>query len=131
MPEAVLNVATNPTLGDILVGENGLTLYMFTKDTADTTTCSPSCLDKWPALITQGQPVLGEGVDPAMVGTAPMADGSLIVTYNHMPLYYWWKDRNAGDTDGQGVSDVWYVVGPDGNPIGGPGGMPRRTQRRQ
>jgi len=116
--EAELNLATHPTLGQMLVGENGMTLYMFTKDTADTSNCDAACLDKWPPLLTQGQPVLGEGVDPALVSTATLADGSMIVTYNHMPLYYWYMDFTAGDTDGQGVSDVWYVVGSDGNPIG-------------
>ena len=120
LPEAVLSVATDPTLGQILVGEGGMTLYMFTKDTADTSNCNASCLAKWPALITQGSPVLGEGVDASLVGSATLADGSKIVTYNHMPLYYWYEDFKAGDTNGQGVGDVWYVVAPDGNPVGLP-----------
>jgi hypothetical protein len=42
----------------------------------------------------------------------------MIVTYNHMPLYYWIKDKAPGDTTGQGNNDVWYVVAPDGNPVG-------------
>ena len=116
--EAVLNIATDPKLGKILVGENGMTLYMFTKDKADTSNCNAECLKKWPALITQGNPVLGDGVDASMVGVATLADGSKIVTYNHMPLYYWYKDLKAGDTNGQAVGDVWFVLNPDGNPVG-------------
>ena len=115
-PEAVLNIATDPKLGKILVGENGMTLYIFTKDTADTSNCNADCLKKWPALTTQGNPTLGEGVDASLVGSATMADGSKIVTYNHMPLYYWYKDTKAGDTNGQGVGEVWYVLAPDGKP---------------
>jgi predicted lipoprotein with Yx(FWY)xxD motif len=42
----------------------------------------------------------------------------MIVTYNHMPLYYWVNDMKAGDTTGQGVGSVWYVVNPDGEPVG-------------
>jgi hypothetical protein len=100
------------------VGENGMTLYMFTKDTADTSNCNADCLKKWPALITQGKPMLGDGVDASLVGSATLADGSKIVTYNHMPLYYWYKDTKPGDTNGQAVSNVWYVIPPDGNPVG-------------
>jgi predicted lipoprotein with Yx(FWY)xxD motif len=117
-PEAVLNIATDPKLGKILVGENGMTLYIFTNDTADTSNCNAECLKKWPPLFTQGNPILGDGVDASMVSLATLADGSKIVTYNHMPLYYWYMDLKAGDTNGQGVGGVWYVLGPDGIPVG-------------
>jgi predicted lipoprotein with Yx(FWY)xxD motif len=115
--EAVINVATDAKLGKILVGKDGMTLYMFTKDNADQSNCNADCLKKWPALITQGNPRLGDGVDAAMVGTANLADGSKIITYDHMPLYYWYKDTKAGDTNGQGVGKVWYVLSPDGKPV--------------
>jgi len=72
----------------------------------------------WPPFLTQGNPILGPGVDDSKVGTATLADGSLIVTYDHMPLYYWIKDTKPGDTTGQGVGSVWYVVSPDGEIIG-------------
>ena len=117
-PEAVLNIAIDPNLGNILVGENGMTLYIFTNDTADTSNCNADCLKKWPPLLTQGNPILGDGVDDTLVGSATLADGSKIVTYNHMPLYYWYMDLKAGDTNGQGVGGVWYVIGPDGIPVG-------------
>jgi predicted lipoprotein with Yx(FWY)xxD motif len=117
-PEAVLNIATDPEMGNILVDQNGMTLYIFTKDTADTSNCDADCLKKWPALITLGKPILGDGVDASMVGSATLADGSKIVTYNHMPLYYWYKDFKPGDINGQAVGDVWFVVSPDGKPVG-------------
>jgi predicted lipoprotein with Yx(FWY)xxD motif len=65
-----------------------------------------------------GSPTLGPGVDATLVGSATLADGTKIVTYNKMPLYYYAKDTKPGDTTGQGVGSVWYVVGPDGKPIG-------------
>jgi predicted lipoprotein with Yx(FWY)xxD motif len=58
-----------------------------------------------------------DGVNEAMVGVAPMTDGTQIVTYNGMPLYYWAGDTKPGDATGQGVNTVWYVVDPDGNPV--------------
>ena len=116
--EVTLNVATDPKLGKILVDGAGMTLYMYTKDEPDKSNCSGKCAEFWPPFITQGHPTLGDGVDASMVGTATLADGSMIVTYNHMPLYYWAKDKKPGDTTGQGNQNVWYVVAPDGKPVG-------------
>lgn len=39
-------------------------------------------------------------------------DGTTQVAYNGIPLYYWQADVNPGDTTGQGVGDVWFVVAP-------------------
>ena len=116
--EASLSVATDAKLGKILVGTNGMTVYMFTKDDPNQSNCNAECLAKWPPLLTQGNPALGEGVDAALVGTASLPDGSKIVTYNKLPLYYWVKDIRPGDTTGQGVGSVWYVVSPDGKVVG-------------
>jgi predicted lipoprotein with Yx(FWY)xxD motif len=116
--EAVINVANDPKLGKILVGANGMTLYMFAKDTPDKSNCSAGCLKSWPPLVTLGSPKLGDGVDASLVGSTSLADGSKIVTYNHMPLYYFVKDTKPGDTIGQGNGNVWYVVSPDGKPVG-------------
>jgi predicted lipoprotein with Yx(FWY)xxD motif len=115
--EPAISVATDAKLGKILVGDKGMTLYMFTKDGPNQSNCNADCLAKWPPLLTQGSPTLGEGVDASLVGTASLPDGSKIVTYNKMPLYYWVKDTKAGDTTGQGVGDVWYVVSPDGKVV--------------
>jgi predicted lipoprotein with Yx(FWY)xxD motif len=116
--EATISVATDAKLGNILVGDNGMTLYVFTKDEPNQSNCNSNCLAKWPPLLTQGNPKLGEGVDASLIGTASLADGSKIVTYNKMPLYYWYEDAKAGDTDGQGVGGVWFVISPDGKVVG-------------
>ena len=115
--EAAINVATDPKLGKILVGANGMTLYIFDKDKPDISNCQAGCLKSWPPLLTQGSPKLGDGVNPALVGSATLSDGTKVVTYNHMPLYYYAKDAKAGDVTGQGVGSVWWVVSPDGNKV--------------
>ncbi len=115
--EPTINVVTDPKLGQILVGDNGMTLYVFTKDTADTSNCDSACQALWPLLMTQGKPNLGTGVDASKIGTAKLANGSMVVTYNHMPLYYYANDKKAGDTNGQGIGSVWYAIGPDGNMV--------------
>ena len=49
-----------------------------------------------------------------MLGTTRRTDGSLQVTYNGWPLYYYIKDLQPGDTFGQEVGDVWFVISPAG-----------------
>ncbi|MGE5124231.1 MAG: hypothetical protein ACM3H7_06900 [Acidobacteriaceae bacterium] len=115
--EPTLMVATDPKLGEFLVDGNGMTLYIFTKDSPDKSNCTGSCLTNWPPLLTQGSPKLGSGIDDSKIGTALLADGTHIVTYNHLPLYYYIKDSKPGDTSGQGVGGVWYVLSPDGEMI--------------
>ncbi len=39
------------------------------------------------------------------------------MTYKGMPLYTWAKDKVPGDTTGQDVGDVWYVLDVAGNVI--------------
>jgi predicted lipoprotein with Yx(FWY)xxD motif len=41
------------------------------------------------------------------------------VTYAGQPLYFFAGDEQPGDTNGQAVGDVWFVVTPDGTPIEG------------
>ena len=51
------------------------------------------------------------------VGTIETPEGELQVTINGMPIYYFAEDEAPGDTNGQGVNEVWYVVAPDGEMI--------------
>ncbi len=115
--EPTISLVSNPTLGQFLADGEGMTLYIFTKDGPDQSNCTGSCLTNWPPLLTQGSPIVGTGVDDSKIGSALLADGTRIVTYNHMPLYYYAKDIKAGDTSGQGVGSVWYVISRDGEII--------------
>ena len=96
-----------------------MSLYLFTNDTQDSgaSTCADDCLAAWPALLSDGDPVAGEGVDAALLGTITRDDGTTQVTYNGWPLYYYAEDTAAGDTNGQGVGDVWFLVTPEGEAV--------------
>ncbi len=115
--EPTISVATDPKFGQILVDGKGMTLYIFTNDKPDQSNCNAGCLGYWPPLLTQGKPVAGMGVDASLLGSTKLADGRLIVTYNHMPLYYFVKDAKAGDVTGQGVQNAWYVISPAGQAV--------------
>ena len=111
---AVVNIAQNGTFGPILVDSKGMTLYLFTKDTPNTSNCNGGCLSYWPALLTSGAPVAGAGVNASLLGTTKRSDGSMQVTYNGWPLYYYVSDKAAGDTTGENVQSVWFVITPAG-----------------
>jgi predicted lipoprotein with Yx(FWY)xxD motif len=114
---AGLQVATDAKLGKFLADADGRTLYIFTKDTKDTSVCYGKCEAAWPPLLQDGKPTLGDGVDATLLGTTQRKDGSMQVTYAGMPLYYYTPDQKPGDTTGQGVGKVWYVIGADGKII--------------
>lgn len=106
-----LSVRSDADLGDILVDPRGMTLYMYTKDQPALSNCYDACAAAWPPLLTDSDPTGGDAV-AAGLGTTQRTDGSLQVTYNGVPLYYWAKDQKPGDATGQNVGDVWFVVNP-------------------
>ncbi|MFN8378861.1 MAG: hypothetical protein U0452_09335 [Anaerolineae bacterium] len=105
--------AASDEFGSILTGPNGMTLYTFANDTDGTSACVDGCAVAWPPLtVAAGEEVtVGEGVS-GEVGTIERADGSLQVTYNGAPLYYWMNDVIPGDTTGHNFRDVWFVAQP-------------------
>ena len=111
---ANLAVGQNATLGSFLTDSNGMTLYLYTQDTANTSNCTGNCAVTWPPFLTNGTPVAGTGVTASMLGTITRADGSTQVTYNGWPLYYYNQDTAAGATNGEGVGSTWYVMTPAG-----------------
>jgi predicted lipoprotein with Yx(FWY)xxD motif len=114
---ATVNVGKNAKYSAFLVDGKGMTLYLFTKDSpgASTSACSGNCAKSWPPLLTTGKPVAGTGVDMSKFGTITLADGTTQVTYNGWPLYYYAKDQQPGDTNGDGVGSVWYLITPNGD----------------
>lgn len=104
-------------LGEIIVDGEGMTLYVFDSDTGSDSTCYDACAQTWPPLT--GTATAGEGADESLLGETTRDDGTTQVTYNGSPLYYYAPDSAPGDTQGQAVGDVWWVVGPDGEKIEG------------
>lgn len=113
-----VRVRSHADLGDILVGPDGLTLYMFEKDTrgASSSACTGGCADTWPPLTVAGTPT-GGGAVTADLSTIERADGTMQVTGDGWPLYRFGKDEAPGDAMGQGVGGAWWVLGPAGTPI--------------
>jgi predicted lipoprotein with Yx(FWY)xxD motif len=116
---AMIMVTKNAEYGDILTDGQGRSVYLFTNDSGDKSSCNGSCAQNWPPVIANGQAMAGDGVDQSLLGTTTRDDGTTQVTYNGHPIYYYAKDANPGDTNGHQVGDVWYLVTVEGNEVGG------------
>ena len=108
-------------LGKIITDGAGKTLYMFTPDEGGTPTCYDDCATAWPPLLADDAAAVtaGTGLDAAKITVVDRTDGGKQVKYGEYPLYFFANDAAAGDTNGQGLNDKWYVVGADGEPIKG------------
>jgi predicted lipoprotein with Yx(FWY)xxD motif len=114
--EGAATVEAKPvgTAGTVLVdGDDGMTVYIFTKDVKDSgkSACSGDCLATWPALTVAAgaTPTGGTGVT-GKLGTITRDDGTLQVTYNGLPLYYFKNDKAPGDANG--IYANWEAVKP-------------------
>jgi predicted lipoprotein with Yx(FWY)xxD motif len=115
---ALLIAACATTAGDrtpadvrnnMLVGESGMTLYTFDRDTVGSgkSACNGPCATNWPPLVVIGnaQPVPGYTI-------VERDDGRKQWAYKGRPLYFWAKDAKPGDTAGDNFNNVWHVARP-------------------
>ena len=129
--DVLVEAKMHPDLGTILMDRSGRTQYLFTADELKQSNCTEGCALAWPPLLTVGEPTAGEGLsadhlgtitrDQSSVlgayGTTTLEDGSLQVTYNGWPLYYFANDAGPGEANGQDIGNVWFVVSTYGGPI--------------
>ena len=116
---AALVTTASSSLGDILVGEGGLTVYGFMPDEASgAPTCLGACASNWPP-VTVASDALPDGLDASVFSVVANPDGGFQLRAGEYPLYYFAGDSAAGDVNGQGVNDVWFVVDPTGELVTG------------
>ena len=118
-PQAVIT-STTSNLGDILVGgpgssQNGFTVYTFDNDNGGPfSSCEGGCANTWPpVLVNSVQQAAIDNLPAEFNGTFGVSgrcDGTLQITYNDEPLYFYSQDNAAGDTNGDGVNGVWHAV---------------------
>ncbi len=106
-------------LGQIITDGAGMTLYGFTPDEAGTPTCYDDCATAWPPVLADDAAAVtvGTGLDASKLSTVARTDGGSQLKYGTWTLYYFANDSAAGDTKGQGLNEVWFVIGADGELI--------------
>ena len=105
-------------LGQIIVDGKGMTAYVWDKDTANSgvSACTGPCATLWPAITTTSATPTITGIT-GMVATITGVNGGKQITINGLPIYAFSKDTKAGDTNGQGVLNIWHVLSPAGEKI--------------
>jgi predicted lipoprotein with Yx(FWY)xxD motif len=148
---ATVSAETKAPFGKVLVVGSGAyagcSLYLLTSDQLHTLTsgavpyaCSdgPNALGLacdtilWPALLTDGTPIAGPGVNPTLLGTVTRTDLPGLpavqqVTYGGQPLYRFVFDESPDEIEGANLFDpvtgppgTWYLVDPSrGHPATG------------
>jgi predicted lipoprotein with Yx(FWY)xxD motif len=94
--------------GKVLTNDNGMTLYIFDKDSGGKSACNGPCTGNWPPLT-------------AAAGAMPMGNYSIITrddgskqwAYKGRPLYTWKNDKKPGDITGDGfLNGAWHIAQP-------------------
>ncbi len=112
-------VAKESAFGRVLFDANGQVVYAFENDRRNRSHCtSEECVEAWPPVLTRQQPSAGAGVEVRLLGTIRRSDGTLQVTYNGRPLYFY-EHEGPGEIKCHNVElhgGLWWVVTPRGDP---------------
>lgn len=115
---AALITTKHSKYGTVLAyGPKHLTVYVFSKDSGQGSSCTGQCAKFWPPVT--GTPSAQGGASSADVATITRPGGGKQVTYKGHPLYLFTKDGDSGDAYGEGVTAFggkWYAVKPSGAP---------------
>lgn len=109
--EYTVMTVTKTDIGEYLVDGAGRTLYYFTRDSAGKSSANEAIILVWP-IFYAANIVVPSNLNASDFATITRNDGKMQTTFKGWPLYYYTPDLKAGDTNGQGVGGVWYVVTP-------------------
>ncbi len=98
---------TQTDKGPALTDAQGMTLYVFDKDSAGKSACAGKCAENWPPLTADAG-----AAPPAGYSVITRDDGQKQWAYKGKPLYGWVKDTKPGDTTGDGVGGSWHIAAP-------------------
>jgi predicted lipoprotein with Yx(FWY)xxD motif len=111
-------VAEDSEFGNMLFDGTGQAIYVFDLETTSKPRCYDECAEAWPPVLTEGKAAAGLGVENSLLATTERTDGTIQVTYNDHPLYFYAHEgkREVKCHDVFLNGGNWYVVQPDGDP---------------
>ena len=114
-----LEVGTSEQWGEHLVTADGMSVYLYVLDEDGELACVDACVNNWPPVLAEegGEPTLGEGLDPELLGTVERPDGAEQLTYGGHPLYTFRRDTEAGHTRGQALGNQFFLVSVEGEAV--------------
>ena len=105
-----VQVKTKGSVGSYLADSSGMTLYYIVKDKGvKGAGCAGPCLNNWPIFYSE-KIAAPAGTDAKDFAEITRADGKKQSTFRGWPMYYFVGDKAAGDTNGEGLKDVWHVI---------------------
>lgn len=107
-----VKVTEKAGIGSFLTDAEGKTLYWFKKDMPGMSACAGDCVTRWPLYYREKVAAAGPGIKAEEFATIKRADGQEQTTFRGYPLYYFAGDAKPGDSNGQGLKEVWYVIDP-------------------
>jgi predicted lipoprotein with Yx(FWY)xxD motif len=122
-----VQIKSSDEFGSYLADGSGRPLYLFTEDEQGSgsskakVNCYDACAAAWPPATSTNTPQASGEVDKDKLGTVKRKDGTVQVTYNGWPLYYFVKDEGAETPAGQDLhaqGGEWYLLKPDGTKVG-------------
>lgn len=108
---AGVKVMQKEELGSFLAAGDSMTLYSYTKDEKNISHCIEGCAVNWPPFYVDPTAVV-EGCESSDFASITRDDGRKQTTYKNMPLYHFINDKYPGDTLGQGLGKVWFIITP-------------------
>jgi predicted lipoprotein with Yx(FWY)xxD motif len=117
---ALVITTKGSSAGAFLTNGSGQAIYMWTKDSMNSSACSGGCASAWPPVTTTGALTASGGVNQADLSTFTRSDGSKQVAYDGHALYYFIADSAPGEVKGQGSDGFgakWWLVDPAGTAI--------------
>ena len=91
----------------MMVDHKGMTVYTFDKDAGGKSMCNGDCAKNWPPLMAAG-----DAKADGAYSIVDRKDGTKQWAKDGMPLYFWVKDKKAGDITGDGVGGNWDLAKP-------------------
>lgn len=110
-----MKIAETAGIGKYLTDTEGMTLYWFKNDSTGHSACTGGCVGNWP-LFHREKVAPPAGLSSDEFGTITREDGAKQATFRGYPLYYFKGDAKPGDTKGNDMMDLWYVVDPGNFP---------------
>lgn len=101
--EVALIVEQSQQFGEYLADAEGRPLYVYEQDSEGQSNCNDACAETWPPLTADaGMPAVNDpSIDQSLLDTIERDDGTMQVTYDGKPLYYFAQDQATGEPTGE------------------------------
>lgn len=110
-----INIASKAIIGKYLVDGRGMTLYYTVSDRPAYSNLPDETLSSWPVFYVPNI-LVPLSLNASDFGIYTRDNNVMQTTYKGYPLYYFFQDKTTGDTLGNTLGGVWFVVNPDNFP---------------